>query len=198
MKRGTHVILSGLLFVVETAIAFGVFFGAAYGLTRLAEYRANAPVIPQGEGAVVLSPSKATLYGELNRYPTEWEERTEGYGNEFGRALAEERRNRKIGNWKSVDDAAEWEFCVDPGGKYRVEVELSAPPEEAGSQIEAKIGPKTIVTTVPDTGGWDKWKQVKVGRVTLDAGTHSVVLKATTVENEAVMNVRRVVLRPLE
>ena len=198
MKRGTHIVLSGLFFVVETAAAFGVVFGAAYGLTRLAEYRANAPVTAGGDGVAILSPAKATLRGGLTLYPTDLENRTDNYCNEYGRELAKERRNRKIGNWTSVDDAAQWQFSVNPGGEYRVEIELAAPAEAAGSEIEVKIGPKSLAGTVPDTGGFDIWKRIALGRVKLEAGTHTLVLAATAIEGEKVMNVANVVLRPAE
>ena len=198
MKRGSQLVISGVLLVVETAVAFGIFFGAAYGLTRLAEHRAGAPAGADGDGVVMLHPNRATLHGGLTLYPTEMERRTEDYGNEYGRDLAEERRTRKIGNWKSVDDAAEWEFSVDSGGEYRVEIELAASVEDVGSEIAVTIGRKTVSTTVPDTGGRQEWKHVSPGCVKLKAGTHSLVLKATSVKGKTVMNVRGVVLRPVE
>lgn len=198
MKRKTQIALSGVLLVVETAVAAGVFFGAAFGLTRLAEYRHGSPIVADRGGVVTLPPTKATLRGGLELFPTEWESRTEGYSNEYGRALAEERMNRKIGNWKSLTDAAGWDFFLHSGGDFRVEVELAAPPEEAGSKIEVRIGPQTVRGTVPDTGGWTTWKIISLGEVALDAGGHTLTIQASSIGHERAMNVARVTLRPAE
>ena len=198
MKRGTRLVLAGILLVVETAVAAGVFFGAAYGLTRLAENRQNAPVGALGDGTIVLLPEKALTRGGLKFFPTEWEQRAEGYGNEYGRALAKERKNRKIGNWSAISDAAEWDFIVESAGGYRVEVELAAPAEEAGSEIVATLGTQAVSGIVPDTGGWNTWKTIALGSVILEADRHVLALKAKSISYEKAMNVAKVVLRPVE
>lgn len=196
MKRGTRLLLSGFLFVVELSLVVGLVVGVAFGLTRWAEYRENLPILPDKEGVVSLPAPKATLRGQLSLFPTNIEKQTEGYSNGYGRKLAEERANRKIGDWRRKDDYAQWSFRLDQPGTYEVALDLAAPDDVAGSEYVMTIGTKSLSGTVPATGGWEAWKTVPVGRVELPAGTHVLAITPREIKHGALMNLARVTLRP--
>ena len=46
--------------------------------------------------------------------------------------------------------------------------------------------------TVPATGGWQSYRMVDAGRVTVPAGAHRAILRALSKPGEAVVNVRAV------
>jgi hypothetical protein len=196
MKRGTRLLLSGFLFVVELSIVVGLVVGVAFGLTRWAEHRANLPIRPDNDGVVSLPAPRASLHGQLAFFPTDVEKRTEGYGVDYGRELAKERANRKIGDWRRKDDYAQWSFRLDQLGTYEVALDLAAPDDIAGSEYEMTIGVKSLSGTVPATGGWEAWKTVPVGRVELPAGTHVLAITPREIKHGALMNLARVTLRP--
>jgi hypothetical protein len=198
MKRATRLLLSGLLFVIELAAVIGLVVGGAYGLTCWAEHRASLPIRPDKDGVVSLPAPDASLHGQLSLFPTDVEKRTEGYGVDYGRELAKERANRKIGDWRSKDDYAQWSFRLDSPGTYEVALDLAAPDDVAGSEYEMTIGVKSLSGTVPATGGLEAWKTVPVGRVELPAGTHVLAIKAREIKHGALMNLARVTLRPVE
>ena len=149
-------------FAVELPLAACVLFGIIFGLARLAEYRQNLPVRPGRDGTVTLDAPRATLNGQLRLFPTDLENQTEDYGNEYGRELVRERENRKIGNWNSVDDFAQWQFRLDSPGVYEVSLELAVPDDEAGGKFAVTVGTHALSGTVPSTGGGESWKTVPV------------------------------------
>jgi hypothetical protein len=196
MRRGTRLLLSGFLFAVELSVVVGLVVGVAFGLTRWAEYRANLPIRPDKDDVVSLSASKAAMHGQLSLFPTDVEKQTDGYGVDYGRELAKERENRKIGEWRRKDDYAQWSFRLGQSGEYDVSIDLAAPDDVAGSEYEMTIGVKSLSGTVPATGGWESWKTVPVGRVELPAGTHVLAIKAREIKHGALMNLAGVTLRP--
>lgn len=197
MKHPTRWLSSAVLLIAELALAVGIVVGVALGLVRWAECRADRPVRPDAQGAVTLPASKAVLVGRLRRFPTDKEEQTEGYGNEYGRALADERANRKIGYWNNLNDTAQWQFRLHRPGQYEVQIELAVPDESAGSEYEMTIGETILSDTIPPTGGWQSWKTVTLDRIEMPAGVHTLVIKPKTLNDNAFMNLARVILRPV-
>jgi hypothetical protein len=198
MKRSTQLALAAVKFAAEMALAACWLVAVAWGLAQLAEYRQNLPIRPGSDGTVTLDAARATLQGQLRLFPTDLENQTEGYGNEYGRKLVRERENRKIGNWTSVDDTALWEFRVSHPGTYEVSLELAAPDDEAGSKFSVTVGTQTLSATVPSTGGWQTWKTVPLFPVDLSAGTQILAIKPERIRNHSLMNLARVILRPAE
>jgi hypothetical protein len=198
MNRSTQFVLGAVKFAVELPLAACVLFGIIFGLARLAEYRQNLPIRPGGDGTVTLAAPLATLYGQLRLFPTDLENQTEEYGNEYGRELVRERENRKIGEWTSVNDFAEWKFRLNRPAVYEVSLELAVPDDEAGSKILVTVGKQTVGVVVPATGGPQTWKTVPLFPVHLPAGAHVLAIKPESIRGRSLMNLARVTLRPVE
>ncbi len=196
MSRPSHLLSISLLFLVEAALVLALFVGVAWGLTRLAEHQAHRPLRPAPDGLVSLRASQATLQGDLSLQPVEKEMRTGPFAYHFGRELKEERDNRKIVDWTSLDDCAQWQFQLDVPGVYQVEVELAVADEQAGSEYEIAVGEQILAATTTGTGGPTQWKTVCVGSLKLPAGTHTLVVRAREIQNRTLMSLSHIVLLP--
>jgi hypothetical protein len=198
VKQSTQLVLDAVKFAVELPLAACVLLGIIFGLARLAEYRQNLPVRPGRDGTVTLDAPRAALNGQMRLFPTDLENQTEEYGNEYGRELVRERENRKIGEWNRVDDFAQWQFRLDSPGVYEVTLELAVPDDEAGGKFAVTVGTHALSGTVPATGGGESWKTVPLGRMELVAGTHALAIKPESIRGHSLMNLARVTLQPVE
>jgi hypothetical protein len=80
------------------------------------------------------------------------------------------------------------------GGEYRVELDIACADAAAGAamRFEVEGGAGALEFTVPATGGWQSYRTIEIGRVTLPFGSHRAVLRALSKPGEAVVNVRAV------
>jgi hypothetical protein len=101
-----------------------------------------------------------------------------------------------LGYWVNPKDWAEWKFTAPAAGRYEVEVQLGCGKGCGGSEVDVEVGGKTLSFTVPETGHFQQMIQLAVGEVDLPAGEQSLAIKPRTKPGPAVMDIRRVVLRP--
>jgi alpha-L-fucosidase len=103
-----------------------------------------------------------------------------------------------IGFWTNVNDMAQWQVRVDKPGSFEVEVSLACDKGSGGSQYVVVVGDQAVVGKVEETGSWTSYEVVKLGTVRLaKPGMVTVVVRAVSKPNLAVMNLRSVVLRPV-
>ena len=144
-------------------------------------------VFPAADGAITLTPHDATLEGPSLR--------VERVG-----VIGDVRHN--IGYWFDPAATASWPIGIGGGqeGEFRVEVELACADAAAGSRVRLEIegGAGVAQFTVPATGGWQSYRTVEAGRVTMPVGSHKAVLRALSKPGEAVVNVRAIRLVPLD
>ena len=138
-------------------------------------------VYPTSDGTITLTPHDATLEGPSIRV-----ERVGVIGDV----------THNIGYWLDPAATVSWPIGVGNSreGDYRVEIELACADAAAGARVRFEACGQSIDFTVPATGGWQSYRTVDVGRVTLSAGAHSAVLRALSKPGEAVVNVRAVKL----
>ncbi len=136
-------------------------------------------VYPSADGTLTLTPHDATLEGPSIRV-----ERVGVIGDV----------THNIGYWLDPAATASWPIGISGGheGDYGIEIELACADTAAGSRVRFEACGQSLDFTVPATGGWQSYRAVDVGRVTLPAGSHSVVLRALSKPGEAVVNVRQV------
>ena len=142
-------------------------------------------VFPAADGSIELSPHDATLAGPALR--------VERVG-----AIGEVSHN--LGYWLDPAATAVWPIGIgaDEGGEFAVSIEVACRDESAGAKVELAFVPgDTLAFTVPATGGWQAYRTLELGRVTLRRGSHRAVLRALSKPGEAVCNVRAVRLRRL-
>jgi hypothetical protein len=101
-----------------------------------------------------------------------------------------------LGYWTEVGDWAEWEFDVPTAGVYEVEVQQGCGKGSGGAEVAVEVGGKSLDFAVEDTGHFQQMILRLVGTTTLDAGKHRLAVRPKTKPGAAVMDLRRVVLRP--
>lgn len=101
-----------------------------------------------------------------------------------------------LGFWTNAADWADWEFEVAASGAYEVEIQQGCGKGSGGAEVAVEIGGETLKFTVQDTGHFQQMIQRTIGQVELAAGTHTLAVKPQTKPGVAVMDLRRVVLRP--
>jgi arylsulfatase A-like enzyme len=102
-----------------------------------------------------------------------------------------------IGFWTKPEDWVSWEFAVPKPGKYEVEVQQGCG-GPGGSEVAVEVGGQTLKFTVDGTGHFQNFIQRVIGLVDLGEGKQTLAVKPQNKVGAAVMDLRRVVLRPVE
>jgi arylsulfatase A len=115
-----------------------------------------------------------------------------------GRTLRYEPQPNKnvLGYWTSADDWADWEFDVKTAGQYEVEIQQGCGKGSGGAEVAVEIDDHRLTFTVQDTGHFQNMILRTIGEVDLATGKHVLAVKPRTKPGAAVMDLRRVVLRP--
>ena len=104
-----------------------------------------------------------------------------------------------LGYWTNADDWADWEFR----GRQRPACTKSKSSKAAAQAAAARKSPwrstiRRLTFTVQDTGHFQHMIQRTIGEVKLATGKHTLAVKPQTKPGAAVMDLRRVVLRPAQ
>ena len=99
-----------------------------------------------------------------------------------------------IGFWTKPEDWASWDFDVARAGKYEVEIQQGC--AGGGSEVAVEIAGQTLTFTVENTGHFQQMIARTIGVVDLPAGKQTLAVKPQNKKGAAVMDLRRVVLRP--
>lgn len=129
------------------------------------------PIRPGPDGSVHLTAIDADCHGHL-RYESD---------------------KQCIGFWTNQSDWVSWSFEA-AAGRYRVSAEIACDPGTEGSAVEFAIGSTRLQTTVKATKGWSDFVPVDLGEVTLQEGKVVVEVRAKSKPNNAVMNLRQVIM----
>jgi len=142
------------------------------GATRMER---SGSLVPKGE--IRLLASAAQVHGEKLRYEPEPHKSTLGY-------------------WTQVGDWVSWTFNVPAAGKYEVDVLQGC--NGGGSEVAVEIGGQTLTFTVENTGHFQHFKARTIGTVELPVGPQTLAIRPKTKQGAAIMDCRRVLLRPVE
>lgn len=137
------------------------------------------PMVTPASGDIRLLAQDAVVHGKLLRYEPEPHKNVLGY-------------------WTNEEDWAHWEFSVPKTGIYEVELQLGCGTGSGGAQVAVNLGETTFLFTVPETGHFQKMILKTVGSLKLEQGPGRLELRPTYKPGVAVMDVRRIVLRPLD
>jgi len=137
------------------------------------------PAIEQdAQGKLTLPAREAVTHGQHIRY-----ERGDGKDN--------------IGFWTEPQDWVEWVVRVKQPGSFDVEVTYACP-KPGGSRYRLEIADQKLEATVKATGGWTSFQSEKLGQIKLPEGRHHLAVRAVELKGEGVMNLKSIVLRPVE
>jgi hypothetical protein len=104
--------------------------------------------------------------------------------------------NHRIGFWTNSAETVEWNYTATRPGMYEVELTYSGD-GNADTEVELKIGEKTLPIKLIDTGSWYKYTTGVAGKVYIPtAGPLSIEVKCTKQTGPAVMNLKAITLRP--
>jgi arylsulfatase A-like enzyme len=102
-----------------------------------------------------------------------------------------------LGFWTNPADWAEFQFTVEKGGTFTVEVLQGCGKGSGGAEVELAVGDKKLSFTVKATGGFQNFEARDVGTHAIDKpGRHTLTVKAKTKPGAAVMDLRQITLKP--
>jgi len=116
----------------------------------------------------------------------------------YGIRLAEAGGQVAIAHWMRKDDV-KWQVEITKPGTFNVEVTQACEVAAAGTRYVVLAGGSKVEGAVAATGNWDDYKTVQLGRLKLDkAGTINLTITPLDDPRVGVMNLRSVVLRPVQ
>jgi arylsulfatase A len=110
-----------------------------------------------------------------------------------------------LGFWTNKDDLASFDFTVDKPGTFTVEVLQGCGKGSGGAEVEIALWPgqadvpsDSTTFTVKETGGFQNFEAREVGTLKIEKpGRHRVTVRATSKPGPAVIDLRRIVLKPV-
>jgi hypothetical protein len=99
-----------------------------------------------------------------------------------------------LGNWRSVDDSAEWALEVYKGGVYKIDLAYACA-KDSGGDFFLTVGSSQLRATVDPTGGdWKKFKTIPLGAIALSPGKFTLTVKPLSVKGGGLLNLRTLTL----
>lgn len=139
----------------------------------------NDPLGQSIDGTIVLEARTATTYSERMRYEPKEEKNCLGF-------------------WSEVEDWAEWVFDVTSTGEFQLSVFYGCGNGNGGSEVAVYLNDQALAFTVEDTGGFQEWKELDLGKVKLDAvGENKLAIVPQSKAAKSVMDIQKVVLTPV-
>jgi arylsulfatase A-like enzyme len=132
---------------------------------------------PSGRGAVLLHARDAKVTGTKLRTEPEPHKDTLGF-------------------WTDAADFAEWSFELPADGAFEVEVLQGCGRGSGGAEVEIAVGGRSLTFKVEETGHFQRFVPRSVGTLALEKGPQTLVVRALSKPGPAVMDLRRVTLRP--
>ncbi len=104
-----------------------------------------------------------------------------------------------LGFWTDIEDFAEWEIVTSVPATFAATIIYGCGDKNAGSVVALRSGETEIVFTVEATGGFQSWKKLEIGAIQFpEAGRHQVVVQPKIKEGSAVMDLKQLVLTPVD
>jgi hypothetical protein len=101
-----------------------------------------------------------------------------------------------VGNWIDARDYLAWEAVLPSANEYDAWIEQACPNDIAGSTYTFGTAAGSIECKVVGTGGWSCFQTQHLGKINLRAGAQIVTVKPLNKAGVAVMNFRKIILRP--
>jgi len=133
-----------------------------------------------GDGTITLPARTAEVHGVMLRYEPLPHKDTLGY-------------------WVRAEDYATFEFTVKQPGEFEVEALQGCGTGLEGSDVEFSVGDQKLTLTIADTGGFQNFQPRTVGSVKITTpGRYTLTVRPKSKAKSAVMDLRQVVLRPVQ
>jgi alpha-L-fucosidase len=136
---------------------------------------ASTTLGPEPDGSFSLIPSQAVVDGDFIRHEGD-----------------------HIAAWASPRDRAAWTFTAPAASDYDVEITYGCADASSGSEYAVSVDAARLASATSPTGGYGRFVTESVGRVHLDAGAHTLVVKPTRKPRGVLMNLREIRLSPIK
>lgn len=114
-----------------------------------------------------------------------------------GNQIVFEEPFQNLGFWHGADDHATWNVQLDRTGEFDVYLDYACDQNSAGNDFVLTGAMADVSGKVAATGGWDQYRQQKVGTVSLAAGPQRLTLRpAGEVLHGALLDLKGVHLVP--
>ncbi len=144
--------------------------------------RPNPQYVPDtqaADGTITLPARSAELHGVMVRYEPLPHKNTIGY-------------------WVRPEDWIRWDFRVVTPGEFVIEILQGCGAGSGGSRVEFSVAGQSVVTTVEDTGGFQKFVAREIGKIKIaQPGDYTLSVKPRSKPGAAVMDLRQVRLVPV-
>ncbi|MCA9049819.1 MAG: HEAT repeat domain-containing protein, partial [Planctomycetaceae bacterium] len=101
-----------------------------------------------------------------------------------------------IGYWHHRNDSVRWKIESASAGTFDVYINAACANEAAGNTFRLSGTDFVLQGTVAGTGGWDRYRQQKVGTVKLAVGRHQIFLLPAADVRQALFDLKEVRLVP--
>jgi putative membrane-bound dehydrogenase-like protein len=101
-----------------------------------------------------------------------------------------------VGMWHGDQDHVAWNIQLDKAGEFDVWLDWSCAADSAGNAFVLEGVDRPLRGKIAATGGWDRYQQVKIGSVKLNAGVHRLILRPDGKLRRALMELRGLRLVP--
>ena len=95
----------------------------------------------------------------------------------YGESITFERRFGNIGYWHGLQDHVAWNFELPTSAEFDVYLDGACDAASAGNGYRIEIGERSLTGRIESTGGWDRYRAFKIGTISLNGGTHRVVIR---------------------
>jgi putative heme-binding domain-containing protein len=99
------------------------------------------------------------------------------YAEIYGKSLVLEPTYGNLGFWHNEDDHAIWTVRVPRAGRYAVWFDCACDADNSGNTYVLEADDESLTGTVASTGGWETYRQARVGELTLRAGHRRIVIR---------------------
>jgi putative membrane-bound dehydrogenase-like protein len=112
----------------------------------------------------------------------------------FGDTLDFGEHFRNLGHWQSDNDRAVWSVEVARPGNYDVWLDWALP--EGNHAVRLEAGGTVLLGTAAATGGWDQYRQARLGSIVLGAGLQMIEFRGEPPVNTDWLDLRELRLVP--
>jgi putative heme-binding domain-containing protein len=139
------------------------------------QFDGNNPQVvrPGADGSLALAANVAAIYGGDIVFEPEF---------------------RNIGMWHGETDLAAWSFELAADGQYDVLLEYACHDSSAGNQFQLEAQGSRLEGKIAGTGGWDRYTQLRLGRLSLRKGNGRLTFRSAGPIQGALVDLRQVTL----
>jgi putative membrane-bound dehydrogenase-like protein len=140
------------------------------------QFAGNSPklVEPGTDGSLILNASAAEIYGERALFENEY---------------------KNVGFWEAREDQVAWSIRIKKAMEFDVLLDYACAANSAGNSFAIEVSGRSLTGVVAETGAdWSTYKQVRAGKLQLEAGQHRLVVRPDAPVRGALMDLRAVAL----